>query len=85
MQMQQLQLNKFTKRLKKKKIKLNVKNWTNSYLKERKEFLFNRDKIKSEVQIFLFSQKDYLKQLRKVLPKNSAITLDAGHLCLTSY
>ena len=33
-------------------------------------------------KIFQFSQKGYFKQLRKALPKDTAITLDAGTLCL---
>ena len=43
-------------------------------------FLLNRDKIKYKnypIQPF-----GLFKELRKVLPKNSAITLDAGTLCL---
>ena len=67
--------------IKKEKIKLNVKNWTSSYLKERKEYLLNRDK-ENLGQNFPIQPKGLFKQLRKVLPKNSAITLDAGTLCL---
>ena len=68
-------------KIKKEKIKLNVKNWTSSYLKERKEYLLNRDK-ENLGQNFPIQPKGLFKQLRKVLPKNSAITLDAGTLCL---
>ena len=67
--------------IKKEKIKLNVKNWTNSYLKERKEYLSNRNKENLGAN-FPIQPKGLFKQLRKVLPKNSAITLDAGTLCL---
>ena len=67
--------------IKKEKIKLNVKNWTNSYLKERKEYLSNRNKENLGTN-FPIQPKGLFKQLRKVLPKNSAITLDAGTLCL---
>ncbi len=67
--------------IKKEKINLNVKNWTYSYLKERKEYLSNRNKENLGPN-FPIQPKGLFKQLRKVLPKNSAITLDAGTLCL---
>ena len=67
--------------IKKEKIKLNLKNWTNSYFKERKEYLLNRN-IANLGPNFPIQPKGLFKQLRKVLPKNSAITLDAGTLCL---
>ncbi|WP_256997756.1 thiamine pyrophosphate-dependent enzyme, partial [Candidatus Pelagibacter communis] len=72
--------NQILKELKKQKIKLEVKNWTKQFLKDRSDFLLNRDKIKYKnypIQPF-----GLFKELRKVLPKNSAITLDAGTLCL---
>ena len=67
--------------IKKQKIILNVKNWTNNYLKERSNFLNKRDRNKS-LNKFPIQPSGLFKQLRKVLPKNSAITLDAGTLCL---
>ena len=67
--------------IKKEKIKLNVKDWTNSYLQERKEYLINRNKENLGPN-FPIQPKGLFKQLRKVLPRNSAITLDAGTLCL---
>ncbi len=67
--------------IKKKKIELNLKDWTNSYLKERKEYLINRNKENLGPN-FPIQPKGLFKQLRKVLPTNSAITLDAGTLCL---
>jgi len=67
--------------IKKEKIKLNVKNWTETYLKERKGYLLNRDN-ENLGSNFPIQPKGLFKQLRKVLPKNSAITLDAGTLCL---
>lgn len=67
--------------IKKEKIKFNAKDWTNSYLKERKEYLINRNKENLGTN-FPIQPKGLFKQLRKVLPKNSAITLDAGTLCL---
>ena len=69
------------KEIKKQKTILNVKNWTNNYLKERNNFLNKRDKDKS-LNKFPIQPAGIFKQLRKVLPKNSAITLDAGTLCL---
>ena len=66
--------------LKKQKIVLNVKEWTNSYLKERSKFLIDRSKLKSKN--FPIKPSGLFKELRKVLPNNSAITLDAGTLCL---
>ena len=68
------------KEIKKQNIALDIKKWTNSYLNERKNFLLNRDKFKQKN--FPIQPNGLFKQLRQVLPKNSAITLDAGTLCL---
>jgi len=68
------------KEIKKQNIILDIKKWTNNYLNERNKFLINRDKIKQKN--FPIQPKNLFKQLRQVLPKNSAITLDAGTLCL---
>ncbi len=68
------------KEIKKQNIILDIKKWTNSYLNERKKFLINRDQFKQKN--FPIQPKGLFKQLRQVLPKNSAITLDAGTLCL---
>ena len=68
------------KELKKQKVILNVTNWTNSYIRERSRFLFERDNFK--YKNFPIQPNGLFKELRKVLPKNSAITLDAGTLCL---
>ena len=65
----------------KQKLKLDVTNWTNTYLNERRKFLINRDKYNLGKN-FPIQPKGLFKELRKVLPKNSAITLDAGTLCL---
>ena len=66
--------------IKKQNIILDIKKWTNNYLNERNKFLLNRDKIK--LKNFPIQPNGLFKQLRQVLPKNSAITLDAGTLCL---
>ena len=68
------------KEIKKQNIALDIKKWTNSYFNERKNFLLNRDKFKQKN--FPIQPNSLFKQLRQVLPKNSAITLDAGTLCL---
>ena len=67
--------------IKKQKVILDVKNWTNNYLKERTSYLNKRDKNNS-LNKFPIQPIGLFKQLRCVLPKNSAITLDAGTLCL---
>ena len=68
------------KEIKKQNITLGVKIWTNKYLNERKNFLLDRNKLKQKN--FPIQPNNLFKQLRQVLPKNSAITLDAGTLCL---
>jgi len=73
--------NQIYKEIKKQKIILDVKLWTNLYLKERSKFLNERDKINLK-KIFPIQPSGLFRQLRSVLPKNSAITLDAGTLCL---
>ncbi len=67
--------------IKKNKKKLDIKNWTDLYLKERKNYLLNRDK-RDLGKNFPIQPKGLFKQLRKVLRKDTAITLDAGTLCL---
>ncbi len=66
------------------KIKINklskeIDNWTKKYLNERSNYLHDRDKI---IEKFPIQPTTLFKHLRNVLPKNSAITLDAGTLCL---
>ncbi len=71
---------KILREFKTQKIKINLDDWTSKFKKDRKEFLWNRDKIKSKN--YPIQPKGLFKELRKVLPKNSIITLDAGTLCL---
>ena len=66
--------------LKQKKISPNLGNWTKKFIFERSNFLKNREKIKSKN--IPIQPNALFKELRKVLPKNTAITLDAGTLCL---
>ena len=73
--------NQLYKEIKNQKIILNVKLWTNMYLKERSKFLNERDKINLKKN-FPIQPSGLFRQLRSVIPKNSAITLDAGTLCL---
>ena len=73
--------NQIYNEIKKKKITLDISNWTNKYIKERIIFLKNRDNINS-LKKFPIQPLHLFKQLRNVLPRNSAITLDAGTLCL---
>ena len=67
--------------IKKQKVTLEVSNWTKNYLKERNNFLIKRDRDGS-INKFPIQPAGLFKQLRDVMPKNSAITLDAGTLCL---
>jgi len=73
--------NQIYNELKKQKNILDFKNWTNTYLKERSNFLRERDETDYKKN-FPLQPSGLFKQLRRVLPKNSAITLDAGTLCL---
>ena len=66
--------------LRKQKKIFNYEEWTNSFLLERSKFLKDRDNIKSKN--FPIQPNGLFRELRKVLPKNTAITLDAGTLCL---
>ena len=66
--------------LKQKKILPSIKDWTEKFISERSKFLKNREKIKSKNSPI--QPNALFKELRKVLPKNTAITLDAGTLCL---
>ena len=67
--------------IKKQKVILEASNWTKNYLKERNNFLIKRDRDGS-INKFPIQPAGLFKQLRDVMPKNSAITLDAGTLCL---
>ena len=63
------------------KIILETGTWTKKYLKEKSIYLNARDD-NSNINKFPIHPLGLFKQLRSVLPKNSAITLDAGTLCL---
>ena len=72
--------NQLLREFKKQKIKSEVKIWTDNFKKERSNYLFQRDN--TLYKNFPIQPLGLFKELRKVLPKNSAITLDAGTLCL---
>ncbi len=72
--------NQLLREFKKQKIKSRVKIWTEKFKNERSNYLFQRNNIPSKN--FPIQPPGLFKELRKVLPKNSAITLDAGTLCL---
>jgi len=61
------------------KLSKEINNWTKKYLNEKTSYLQTRDKV---IDKFPIQPTALFKQLRNVLPKNSAITLDAGTLCL---
>ena len=73
--------NQIHKEIENQKLLSSVTSWTNKYLNERSKYLQNRDTVK-EVDLFPIQPAGLFKNLRSVLPTNSAITLDAGTLCL---
>ena len=72
--------NQLLREFKKQKIKSEVKIWTEKFINERSNYLFQRNNI--PFKNHPIQPPGLFKELRKVLPKNSAITLDAGTLCL---
>lgn len=58
-----------------------IEKWTQLFIKERKNYLKKRDED-AEITKTPIQPSGLFKTLRDVLPKNSAITLDAGTLCL---
>lgn len=55
--------------------------WTRAYIDERQNYLQDRD-AKAETEAHPIQPSGLYKELRDVLPKNAAITMDAGTLCL---
>ena len=72
--------NQLLREFKKQKIKSEIKIWTEKFKNERSNYLFQRNNI--PYKNYPIQPPGLFKELRKVLPKNSAITLDAGTLCL---
>jgi len=58
-----------------------IDTWTKQFINERTSYLKKRDS-ESGSDIFPIKPSALFKELRNVLPKNPAITLDAGTLCL---
>ena len=58
-----------------------VDTWTKRFINERSSYLKKRDSNAAS-ETFPIQPSALFKELRNVLPKNSAITLDAGTLCL---
>ena len=65
--------------IKSKKLRSEIDSWTKQYFNERTNYLEKRDETLDK---FPIQPTTLFKHLRDVLPKNSAITLDAGTLCL---
>ena len=65
--------------LKKETIRIN--SWTKNFLDKRKAYLKKRD-AEADFNPHLIQPSGLFKILRETLPKNSAVTLDAGTLCL---
>ena len=65
--------------IKNNKLHSEIDNWTKNYLDERANYLEKRDKTLDK---FPIQPTALFQHLRHILPKNSAITLDAGTLCL---
>ena len=65
--------------IKNNKLHSEIDNWTKNYLDERANYLEKRDET---LEKFPIQPTALFKHLRHILPKNSAITLDAGTLCL---
>ena len=60
-----------------------MKKWTQNFIEQRKKYLKKRDE-EAEIDKHPIQPSGLFKILRDVLPKNSAVTLDAGTLCLQS-
>jgi acetolactate synthase-1/2/3 large subunit/sulfoacetaldehyde acetyltransferase len=58
-----------------------VDDWTRTYIEERQSFLQQRD-INAESEAHPIQPSGLYKELRAVLPRNVAVTMDAGTLCL---
>ena len=58
-----------------------IEKWTKYFLDERKKYLINRDVV-ADINTHPIQPTGLFKILRETLPFNSAITLDAGTLCM---
>ena len=64
-----------------KKETIRIDSWTKNFLDKRKAYLKKRD-AEADFNPHLIQPSGFFKILRETLPKNSAVTLDAGTLCL---
>ena len=69
------------KKLKNKNIKYQNKEWAEKFKENKLNFKIKRSS-KKKIKKKLIQPMELYKEIRQVLPKNSAITLDAGTLCL---
>jgi len=67
--------------LKSHQAKNEAQKWVDDFQAERKSYLENRDQD-ADVTSTPIQPSGLFKELRQVLPKNAAITMDAGTLCL---
>ena len=64
-----------------KKETIKIDSWTKNFLDKRKAYLIKRD-AEADINSHPIQPTGLFKILRETLPKNSAVTLDAGTLCL---
>ncbi|MEJ2178542.1 MAG: thiamine pyrophosphate-binding protein [Gammaproteobacteria bacterium] len=70
-----------TQKLTNQKLHASVNAWTQRYIEERQELLEKRD-IEAASDAHPIQPSGLYKALRGALPKNAAVTMDAGTLCL---
>jgi len=68
-------------KIKKQKNSLPNNDWINDFFKNKKKYLSKRDK-EADLSLKPIQPSGLFKILRETLPKNAAVTLDAGTLCL---
>ena len=64
-----------------KKETIKIDSWTKNFLDKRKAYLIKRD-AEADINSHPIQPTGLFKILRETLPKNTAVTLDAGTLCL---
>jgi thiamine pyrophosphate-dependent acetolactate synthase large subunit-like protein len=64
-----------------KKETIKIDSWTKNFLDKRKAYLIKRD-AEADINSHPIQPTGLFKILRETFPKNSAVTLDAGTLCL---
>ena len=66
---------------KNKVLKNENQEWIKKFIKEKKNYYKKRDE-EADINSKIIQPSGLFKELRKIIPKNSAVTLDAGTLCL---